>query len=216
MKPQKKGGWYNEPRNHGLAAKGIKVRPNKTDYKKNMMNRNPQNNWRDISMSGKGWAYLNGTTVLQITGYGLNKSDILYVFRVYEDAGWTSEKLVYRSKDFRSKEEAMKAAKMYMKTYKNASPKWTKDELEEIQRDKYPAMNADEKRLFMKMYLGKPKSGFRAVEVTYSDGTKIATNMAADLSDAEIKKYFAKGKVFNIGNADIDKLVTVKNLKILE
>jgi len=39
MKPPKKGGWYNEPRNHGLAAKGIKVRPNKTDYKKNMMNK---------------------------------------------------------------------------------------------------------------------------------------------------------------------------------
>ena len=55
----------------------------------------------------------------------------------------------------------------------------------------------------------------RSVEVTYDNGTKIKTSMAAGLSDAEIKDYFKVGKQFNIGSGSKDKLVKVKSVKIL-
>jgi hypothetical protein len=58
-------------------------------------------------------------------------------------------------------------------------------------------------------------AGLREVEVTYSDGTKIETSMAAHLSDADIKNYFRVGKEFNIGSGEKDKMAKVQSVKIL-
>lgn len=43
----------------------------------------------------------------------------------------------------------------------------------------------------------------RNVSVTYSDGTVIDTDMAAHLTDEQIRDYFKVGKKFNLGNASI-------------
>lgn len=42
-------------------------------------------------------------------------------------------------------------------------------------------------------------SNLRAIRVTYSDGTVIATDMAAHLTDKQVLDYFKVGKVFNLG-----------------
>src|SRR5574343_1942320 len=56
----------------------------------------------------------------------------------------------------------------------------------------------------------------RSVRVTFDNGDVITTDMAASLSDADIKSYYAIGKVFNLGSADKDLLAKVQNVDILE
>ena len=55
----------------------------------------------------------------------------------------------------------------------------------------------------------------REVKVTFTNGHIIETNMAANLTNSEIRKYYKKGKVFNVGNADKDRLTKVKKVEIL-
>ncbi|MEK6829505.1 MAG: hypothetical protein AABY15_05210 [Nanoarchaeota archaeon] len=55
----------------------------------------------------------------------------------------------------------------------------------------------------------------RGVKVTYSDGTVIPTSMAAHLTDEEILNYFKKGKVFNIGNGELDNMQAVEDVEII-
>jgi len=58
------------------------------------------------------------------------------------------------------------------------------------------------------------KSKVDFVDVHYSDGSKISTSMNPDLKDSEIKKYFKVGKAFEIGSYPIEKIATVKKVKI--
>lgn len=54
----------------------------------------------------------------------------------------------------------------------------------------------------------------RAVRVTYSDGSVIATDMAAHLTDQEMLDYFKIGRQFNIGSVT-DNMQTVTKCEIL-
>lgn len=56
----------------------------------------------------------------------------------------------------------------------------------------------------------------RAVKVTYSDGTVIPTNMAANLSDDDIRNYFKIGRTFNIGEGEKDNLQKVVKVEIIK
>lgn len=56
----------------------------------------------------------------------------------------------------------------------------------------------------------------RHVRVTFDDGNVIDTNMAAGLSDEEIKDYYAIGKEFNVGDGEHDKMARVSDVEILE
>ena len=58
------------------------------------------------------------------------------------------------------------------------------------------------------------KSKVDFVDIHYSDGTKISTNMNPNLKDSEIKDYFKVGKAFNVGKGPLDKIATVKKVKI--
>jgi hypothetical protein len=44
-------------------------------------------------------------------------------------------------------------------------------------------------------------SNLRAIRVTYSDGTVISTDMAANLTDEQMLAYFKVGKTFNLGTS---------------
>ena len=127
MKPTKKGGWFNEPRNHGLAAKGIKVRPNKTDYKKNMMNKSSQNKI-------EGWNKKYSTTYSPLYvregTYGNNAQEIGVAQDIISEK-WEVDffNIPGRSfKQFETKKEADEYAKQYMKINKKLSPKFSKEE----------------------------------------------------------------------------------------
>ena len=62
----------------------------------------------------------------------------------------------------------------------------------------------------------------REVVVYYSNGGKnnapfsMAVNMAAGVSDAEIEKYFATGKQFNVGTGPFDLMATVEKIEIIK
>jgi len=58
------------------------------------------------------------------------------------------------------------------------------------------------------------KSKVDFVDIHYSDGTKISTNMNPNLKDSEIKDYFKVGRAFNVGSGPLDKIATVKTVKI--
>lgn len=60
-------------------------------------------------------------------------------------------------------------------------------------------------------------SNLRGVKVTYSNGAEISTSLAAHLTDEEILKYFAIGKVFNLGSTFLaeDNLQIVSKVEIL-
>lgn len=60
------------------------------------------------------------------------------------------------------------------------------------------------------------KEKLRTVKVIWSDGSSMTTNLAARLSDDDIKQYYKKGKIFNIGSGAKDKMVTVRDVQILE
>jgi len=67
-------------------------------------------------------------------------------------------------------------------------------------------------RLYEKVVLKE----LREVEITWSNGNKTKTSMAQNLTDEDIKKYYAVGKKFNIGSGPNDRMVSVKNVKILK
>ena len=60
------------------------------------------------------------------------------------------------------------------------------------------------------------KKELRSVKVTFDNGDSLTTSMAAHLSDEDIKKYYATGKSFNLGNGDKDKMAKVSNVEILK
>ena len=55
----------------------------------------------------------------------------------------------------------------------------------------------------------------RAVRVTFTNGSKLDTSVADHITDAEIRAYYRKGKVFNIGNVK-DRMTKVKSVKIIK
>lgn len=55
----------------------------------------------------------------------------------------------------------------------------------------------------------------RTITVTYSNNDTITTSMAAHLTDADIRKYFAIGRTFNIGNGGNDLLAQVVRVDII-
>lgn len=60
----------------------------------------------------------------------------------------------------------------------------------------------------------KDKYKLRPVRITYNDGSIIETNINGN--DKEIKEYYRKGRTFNIGNSEFDKIVKVKKLELLD
>ena len=60
----------------------------------------------------------------------------------------------------------------------------------------------------------KSKS-LREVRVTFSNKQVIETNMAAGLTNAQIRNYYKKGKQFNVGNVR-DRMAKVKKVEILK
>jgi len=62
----------------------------------------------------------------------------------------------------------------------------------------------------------KLKEALREVEVLFADGSKIETNMAAHLTDEEIKNYYKVGSTFNLGHGEKDKMVKVKSVRIIK
>lgn len=60
------------------------------------------------------------------------------------------------------------------------------------------------------------KEALREIEVHFSDGSKLTTNMASGLSDKEMTDYYKIGRAFNIGAGGKDKMVKVKKTKIIK
>ena len=59
-------------------------------------------------------------------------------------------------------------------------------------------------------------AGLRAVKVTFTNGDSLVTSMAAGLTNAEIKAYYKKGRIFNVGAGSKDKMTRVKSVRILK
>lgn len=55
----------------------------------------------------------------------------------------------------------------------------------------------------------------RVIRVNYSNGDSAVTNMAANLTDAQMLDYFAPGTSFNVGIGDRDLMATVVSAEIL-
>lgn len=55
----------------------------------------------------------------------------------------------------------------------------------------------------------------REVKVFFTNGSSLVTSMAAKLTNAEIRAYYKKGRVFNLGVGSRDRLTRVKSVKIL-
>ena len=56
----------------------------------------------------------------------------------------------------------------------------------------------------------------RAVEVRFTNGDKLTTNMAAGVTDAEIRAYYKVGRIFNVGSGPKDRMTRVKSVRILK
>jgi hypothetical protein len=56
----------------------------------------------------------------------------------------------------------------------------------------------------------------RAVEVRFTNGDKLTTNMAAGITDAEIRAYYKVGRIFNVGSGPKDRMTRVKSVRILK
>ncbi len=68
----------------------------------------------------------------------------------------------------------------------------------------------------MKQYgEGGNVGGLREVRITYENGDVVETNMAAHLTDDDIRKYYAIGKEFNLGSGGKDLMSKVKEVEIL-
>ena len=65
-------------------------------------------------------------------------------------------------------------------------------------------------------------SKLREIIVYYSNGGKdnkpfvTGVNMASHVTDEQIKQYYAKGKVFNVGCAEFDLMATVEKVEIIK
>lgn len=55
----------------------------------------------------------------------------------------------------------------------------------------------------------------RSVRVTFDDGNVVNTNIAAGVTDEEIKAYYAVGKEFNLGSGENDRIAKVTKVDIL-
>lgn len=60
------------------------------------------------------------------------------------------------------------------------------------------------------------RTKLRTVKVYFTNGTSLTTNMAARLTNKEIRSYYRVGKVFNIGAGPNDRLTKVKRVKIID
>jgi len=56
----------------------------------------------------------------------------------------------------------------------------------------------------------------RVVEVRFTNGDKLTTNMAAGITNAEIKAYYKVGRIFNVGSGPKDRMTKVKSVRILK
>ena len=56
----------------------------------------------------------------------------------------------------------------------------------------------------------------REVEVRFTNGDKLTTNMASGVTNAEIKAYYKIGRVFNVGSGPKDRMTKVKSVRILK
>jgi hypothetical protein len=56
----------------------------------------------------------------------------------------------------------------------------------------------------------------REVKVTFTNGSSLVTSMAAHLTNKEIRDYYKKGKVFNVGAGSSDRMTRVKSVRILK
>lgn len=59
-------------------------------------------------------------------------------------------------------------------------------------------------------------AGLRAAKVTFTNGDSLTTSLAAGLTDAEIKAYYKKGRIFNVGVGGKDRMTRVKSVRILK
>jgi hypothetical protein len=75
---------------------------------------------------------------------------------------------------------------------------------------------AEAKAAELRVHGSKVKaSDLRIVRVTFDDGNVINTNMAAGVSDEEIKAYYAPGTEFNVGSGENDKMAKVTKVEIV-
>ena len=188
MKPTNKGGWFNEPRNHGLAAKGIKVRPNKTDYKKNMMNKKD-----DIKYSG------SPRLIKKLQTKTIDGEKIEFEQRYAGDflpGKYQGEVYVQAYKDNRgfaagkTIEEAEFNAKQYMKIYKNQFSKFSKEESDIMKIDEALKKNN------LKFYAVIHSKDYPDDAKTYIlENTEMARLTAKNEKDAkkQIKEKFGGG-----------------------
>lgn len=56
----------------------------------------------------------------------------------------------------------------------------------------------------------------REVKVYFANGDIIHTNMAAHLTDSEIKNYYRIGSYFNLGNGEHDSMQQITKVEILK
>lgn len=59
------------------------------------------------------------------------------------------------------------------------------------------------------------ESALRSVKVTFADGSTLTTSMAANLTDEQIREYYAPGSPFNVGSGEGDRVTKVKSVEIL-
>ena len=59
-------------------------------------------------------------------------------------------------------------------------------------------------------------STLRSVKVEFDNGDSLTTSMGASLTDEEIYDYYKKGKSFNLGQGEKDKMARVKKVTILK
>jgi hypothetical protein len=83
-------------------------------------------------------------------------------------------------------------------------------------KDKYEACVMDLKKKFNMENINEEGGKLRSVKVTFSNGNTITTSMAAHLSDDDIRKYYAIGKLFNLGKGDKDSKQKVAKVDILD
>jgi dsDNA-specific endonuclease/ATPase MutS2 len=60
------------------------------------------------------------------------------------------------------------------------------------------------------------KKELREVVIYFENGDYIETSMSSQLTDEEIRAYYAVGKIFNVGNGPQDNLQRVASVKILK
>ena len=69
---------------------------------------------------------------------------------------------------------------------------------------------------FLKSFDACVGHGLRAVRVKFDNGETLETDMAAHLTDAQIRDYYRIGKEFNLGAGGRDRMAKVKSVEILK